>query len=1124
MSPLCNHAYDVNNLCSRKINSLVVAAIRTQGSIITGVVENKVVEIMIDSGSSISLVRGNLITGHKPNAAPQGLLLVSAAGEPIPVLGQITLPIQLGDVKVDHSFIVVQSLITPVILGIDFMQKHGLVLDFTTTPITIRSQTLHLRCQSDHDVEPLLSAMRKVKMKVAAVPSMSQSTEEMIDDCAIPIFDKTPIYELPKCSDPNLLSLVETHKQLFNTSPGRTTVAKHFIPTMGNPVKIPPRRVPANYHAEVQQQINSMLQQGIIEPSSSPWMAPAVFVRKKNGEVRICVDYRELNKRTTKDAYPLPRPDEVQDRLKDSTVFSTLDLRSGYWQLPVHADDQPKTAFCPGPGFGLFQFRRMPFGLSGAPSSFQRLMNTICGDLSFVTTYLDDLLVHSKSIHEHVEHLEILFQRMHNAGLTFRGSKCQIGMPSVTYLGHIFSETGMSPAPEKVSTVHNWPPPTDVGNLRSFLGLASYYRRYIHNFADIAAPLYHITNKGIPFVWDDSCQLAFTNLKNALTHAPILKYPDFSPAAKQFQLYTDASAAGIGAVLEQCGHVIAYASRTLSDSEKHYSVIQKECLAVVHALKQFRHYLLGREFSIITDHAPLQWLSAQKMEGLLARWALAIQEYDFTITYRKGLEHGNADALSWKEYSDPEHAAATTQLPLLMEDLRQQQLSDPVIYEIHRALSHNRSIPPQWHQFPLSRYKQLWSQLCLHDGLVCRQYTPSPNLNTVLVPLIPESCRSTVLYQHHDSASATHLGFEKTSARVRQVGYWVGMLQDIEKYCRECTICQCTKPPKPTHAPLTTVPIGRPWEMVAVDVLEVPVSQHNNRYLLVIQDYMTKWAEAIPIPNQTAGRITKELIKVFSRYGIPDILHSDQGKNFESTILRQTLDAFGITKSRTTAYHPAGDGLVERFNRSLLQMLRAYVLHQNDWEQYLPLVLYAYRTAVHTSTGVSPFELMFGRCAHKPSLPSKVAHDVTSYQHQLQAKLSQLMDFVEAHNTQASSRQKQYFDQHTRARSFVVGDPVWLSIPTAGKLDPRWEGEWIMQAVVSPTTYTIHDGYRTKTVHIDRLRPRLQAVTTSQQHASLPLQDWTPPAIEHHFVTDDHNLPASRYPTRERRPPDRYRP
>ena len=297
-----------------------------------------------------------------------------------------------------------------------------------------------------------------------------------------------------------------------------------------------------------------------------------------------------------------------------------------------------------------------------------------------------------------------------------------------------------------------------------------------------------------------------------------------------------------------------------------------------------------------------------------------------------------------------------------------------------------------------------------------------------------------MLYQHHDAVSAAHLGFEKTTARVHQVGYWIGMLQDLERYCRECLVCQCSKPAKPTRAPLTIVPIGKPWEMVAVDILEVPTSRHNNRYLMVIQDYMTKWVEAIPIPNQTAATITRELTTVFCRYGIPDILHSDQGRNFESTILRQTVDAFGVTKSRTTAYHPAGDGLVERFNRSLLQMLRAYV-DQNDWEQYLPFVLYAYRTAVHTSTGVSPFELMFGRCAHKPPIPSSMAYDVTSYQHQLQAKLSKLRDFVETHNAQANTQQKQHYDEHSLSRTFAIGDSVWLSVPTAGKLDPKWEGK-----------------------------------------------------------------------------------
>ena len=1115
-----------------------MAAVQPSAAVIKGRIGDKEVEILLDSGSTISLVQDSILAdrlGVKP-LKPKELQLVSAAGEPIPVVGQAKVVVQVGQLRVEHSLVVVRSLITPVILGMDFLQQHGLILDFTSTPIGVTS--FHSPPNSDvhlQDIGPIVEEVRKAKAKICAiygvVESSNELTEEVVDDCAVPHFSKTtePCHDMPLCSDDSLRPLLDEYTNLFRTTPGCTTAAEHFIPTAGTPVKVPPRRIPANYRAEVEQQLEMMLEEGIIEESSSSWMAPAVFVRKKTGDIRLCVDYRELNKRTVKDAYPLPRPDEVQDQLAGSKVFSTLDLQCGYWQLPVHPGDREKTAFSPGPGMGLFQFCRMPFGLSGAPASFQRLMDKICRGLPFTTTYLDDVLVHSATVQEHVKHLRVVFERLSAAGLTLRGKKCHIGMAKVNYLGHVFSAAGMEPDPQKVTAVQDWTTPTNVSDLRSFLGLASYYRRYIPRFADIAAPLHRLTDKGALFSWDPACQSAFDILKERLTQAPVLTYPEFSPSSEPFSLQTDASAVGIGVVLEQAGHVVAYASRTLTQSERNYSVIQRECLAVVYGLKQFRHYLLGRPFRLLTDHAPLQWLSAQKMDGLLARWALAIQEYDITITYRKGCLNNNADSLSRR----PNPVAATTRTSEL-PDLLLHQGNDPVIQQLRKSLQ-SQSAPRSaiWRQPPFSRYRQIWSQLRLQNGLVCRQYTPGPSGESVVVPLIPASLRSLLIQQSHDAPGAGHLGPDKTAGRIRPVGYWVGMLQDIETHCRQCHICQSSKLTAPTRAPLLNVPVGQPWQMVAVDILEVPVSYRNNRYLLVIQDYFTKWVEAVPLPDQTAARITKELVKVFTTFGLPDILHSDQGRNFESTILRQTLDALGVTKSRTTAYHPQGDGMVERFNRSLLQMLRAYVQKEADWERFLPLVLYAYRTAVHSSTDISPFELMFGRSPQKSVLQPNVAHDPSSYHGLLQFKLAQLRDFVETRITAEAHHQKTSYDRHVKVRSFCIGDPVWLSIPTAGKLDPRWEGEWVVHSIPGPTSYTISDGRRFKTVHVNRLQQRIQPDSDNPRADVVDdHMTWHPPSVEHHLVTEEEApgphpeeepiaIEGGRYPHRVRRPPER---
>ena len=1052
---------------------VTVSAVKCNAAILTGELAGKIMEMMIDSGSAVSLVTKQEVDMLKHdrllNAPVPKLRLVTASGEPMLITGCIQAPVRISQLEITHQFLVVERLVTPVILGVDFLQQHNLVLNFASSPVAISNPTQLVEQTSEAiptALQPIIAAESHLKSKICAVAAVEDQGDDPVDHCSIPDFQDTINCELPKCI-PALKLLLEQHKHLFVLSPGKVEGTYHYIPTAGSPVKVPPRRIPAHYKEEVEKQIQHMSDNHIIEESTSPWMAPAVFVKKKTGEIRLCVDYRELNKKTTRDAYPLPLPDEVQDCLAGSSIFSTLDLQSGYWQIPEHPRDREKTAFSPGPGMGLFQFCRMPFGLSGAPGSFQRFMDKILRGLSYVTIYLDDILVHPADEETHKAHLMEVFDRLATAGVTLWGKKCRIGMTSVAYLGHVFSAKGMAPDPNKIQAVQEWPAPSTIAGVRQFLGLASYYRHYIECFSHIAAPLHALTQKNATFCWTEACQQAFTTLKERLIQPPVLQYPQFHSMASQFVVYTDASDVGLGAVLEQDNYVIAYASRILSKSEWNYSVIQKECLAIVYATKQFRHYLLGRQFQLCTDHAPLQWLSAQRMEGLLCRWALTLQEYSFTIVYRKGVLNGNADSLSRCE--NVSTAATFCSIGIPLHTLQEAQRNDPVTSTVYNHLSVSREKPTdkKWSKQPLCRYAQLWSQLLLLDGIVCRCYCPGPDSELITVPVLPCTLQQAALHQAHNAPGAGHQGQEKTLQRLRLDTYWVGMASDVNKHCQNCTLCQQAKLSSPPKAPLVSLPVGRPWEMLAIDVLEVPISTRGNCYLLVVQDYFTKWAEAFPMPDQTAKRITDILIGLCAAMGLPRIIHSDQGRNFESAILHQTLQAFGVTKSHTSAYHPQGDGMVERLNRSILQMLRTYVTKETDWEQYLPLIMYAYRTTVHSSTQVSPFRLMFGRQPQFNSFPGHDVSDPTSYQKELQAKLAKLQDILETNIVQAASSQKSGYDYGSHIRTFEVNDPVWLLVPRQGKLASKWQGGWKVKALKSTVNLEIcNKKGHCKVVHI----------------------------------------------------------
>ena len=447
-----------------------------------------------------------------------------------------------------------------------------------------------------------------------------------------------------------LYSLLVEFADVFSFSSkdlGRTKELKHHIFTSdAQPVHLSPRRIPQARREELRGLLRDMLESDVIQQSDSPWSSPIVLAKKHDGTTRFCVDYRKVNEVTRKDAYPLPRVDDTLDTLVGSKLFTTLDLASGYWQVEVAPEDQPKTAFTTPEG--LYQFKVMPFGLCNAPATFQCLMDRVLSGLKWSSclVYFDDIIVVGTTFQEHLHHLTT---RLRGAGLKLKPKKCTLCRQQVTFLGHIVSTDGVATDPSITEAVSKWPIPQNRKEVQQFLGLANYYRRFVKDFALISEPLQRLTEKNAPFEWTIGCQNAFDELCKRLVSSPVLAYPDYE---QRFVLDTDASDVGIGAVLSQvsdCGseRVIAYASRSLTRPELRYCVTRKELLAVVEFVHHFRQYLLGREFTLRTDHGSLVWIrNFKEPEGQLARWLERLQEYNFTVVHRQGLRHCNADALS----------------------------------------------------------------------------------------------------------------------------------------------------------------------------------------------------------------------------------------------------------------------------------------------------------------------------------------------------------------------------------------------------------------------------------------------------------------------------------------------
>ena len=904
-------------------------------------------------------------------------------------------------------------------------------------------------------------------------------------------------------------NLLLRYKDVFSAHDsdiGRTSVVQHEIDTGDvTPIRQRPRRVPVAREKEVEDMIEEMKRDRVIEPSTSPWCSPVVLVKKKDGTTRFCVDYRRLNDVTKKDSYPLPRIDDTLDTLNGMNWFSTLDLKSGYWQVEIKDKDKEKTAFSTGKG--LWQFNVMPFGLCNAPATFERLMEQILAGLLGDTclVYLDDIIIVGKDFEDHLEKLDQVLSKIQGANLKLSPKKCSLFKRKVNYLGHVISSDGIQTDPEKISAVKDWPTPRDKTGVRAFLGLCSYYRRFVKNFSDIAKPLHQLTEEKRQFDWNHECEEAFNNLKQRLCETPILGYPD---PENEFIVDTDASNTGLGGVLSQKRGdqevAIAYFSKSLSKPERNYCVTRRELLAVVKTLQHFSKYLLGRKFRIRTDHAALKWLLEFKNpEGQVARWIEQLQEYDFTIEHRSGKSHGNADALSRRPCPvDCKHCQkqeGKDSLRMLRTDtvneewsnevMQRAQQDDPDLKPIFEWIK--AGVPkPKWCEVaPMSTvtksYWAQWESLVFHNDVLCRKWESANGKEAHLQVIVPRKRVSDVLRSFHDGTSGGHLGVKRTLMKIRQRFYWINCREDVEDWCRKCTNCSSVKGPHTrSRGALKLYNVGAPWERIALDVAgPFPTSNRGNKYILVVMDYFTKWPEVFAIPNQEAITIAETVVaEVFCRYGVPLEIHSDQGRNFESLVFQETCRIMGIHKTRTTAYHPQSDGMVERFNQTLERHLAKVVdSHQKDWDRHIPLFLMSYRTAVHESTAVTPACANFGRELRLPAdlltgRPPDSPNTISEYASDLRNRMEDVHKLVREHGLHASARMKTRYDRKSNQTRFEEGSLVWLHNPMrrkgiSPKLSPSWEGPYKVVARINDVTYRIQRTPRSpcKIVHVDRL-------------------------------------------------------
>ena len=1093
------------NTCRANIKRVNVASVIKETNVdslltVAGKINGVALSLALDSGATACILSSKIAKRYKFNVIESDVRVKVADGEVVQIVG-ITEPVTI-DVQ-GHSctmeMYVMEHDDHDALLGLSWFMATGAgifpgegILRFHDEIVRLESnnsrdlaqdETIYMsEFVNDADAEDIegdinwsLDGAQEMR-PVEALDHDQKKKFEKLKNFVLPHFAKS-LADLGSC-DLNKFEIVTTTEQ---------------------PIFVPAYRKSAKEQEEIKEEISKLLEAGIIRPSNSAWSAPIILVPKKDGTRRFCVDYRKLNAITVTENFPLPVIRDILDRLMGSNWFSQLDLKAGFMQIVLAPSAIPKTAFSTPQG--AFEFVKLGFGLKNAPAHFSRIMAQVLGNFDFVQIYLDDMTIHSKTFDEHIMHIKMVLNALKKANLKLNQEKCTWFAKSLKVLGHVVTGSTVSMDPAKIAAIKERVAPKTVKQVQQFLGICNYYRRFIKNFSEICSPLFQLLQKDRKWEWSEIHDKAFNEMKLRLTEYPILRHPDLS---KPFMVHTDASSYAIGAILSQkdgdSEYVCAYESRIFKGAEVHYGITEKECLAVVFAIKKFRVYLHGQRFEVITDHSALNWLmTINDPQGRLARWAIMLQSYDFKITHKAGKAHTNVDAVS------------RPVLPVI----------DLIIKEPEEENEHGVKSLDAWEDIGLlhflkyrrhsngasskqvRRIEKLFDHFKLEGDTLFYRKNIS-DLNFLKYPKLEE--RAGIVLKAH---LLGHFQLATTLDRVKAEYYWKNMGDDVAKIINKCLTCQRHQKVPAVYHPAIAIEVDGIFDQIGIDlVFGLPETKDGYIGLFCIMERTTKFPFVFPIKSKSMNEMSVCLLFYISIFGPPKEILSDQGTEFNNKLVAKLLQATGIEHRVTSAYNPRTNGMTERFNQTLVQSLRKHAEENPlDWDKWIPYVLLAYRSRVHTSTKFSPFELVFGRKMNKFEnwISSPSNNEIAS----LSQRANEIRQLVEHTRSMAkintrNSQEKQKIIQDNQnnvdLNVLVPGTSVFIKNEgIISKLSPRYSGPYKVVRVTSSGNYVLENALQ-ELVKMSYPRHKLKLVADLETEDSINLE--VEKILDHKKVND----------------------